>query len=89
MSWHHPTLTTIREEPFKNYRSRTSEKWKAKEHKIEEAKKEKSRRSKEAVMNGMMQTGNHILVMATTNDLDFVFIFILTTVELGPNAGAF
>ena len=40
MSWHLPTLMTIREEPFKNYRSRTSEKWKAKEDKIEEAKKQ-------------------------------------------------
>ena len=36
---------TIREEPFKNYRSRTSEKWKAKEDKIEEAKKQKIKRS--------------------------------------------
>ena len=26
------------------------------------------------------------LVMATTKDLDFVFIFILPTVELGSNA---
>ena len=30
-----------------------------------------------------------ILVMATANDLDLVFIFILATVELGPNARAF
>ena len=35
---------TIREELFKNYRSRTSEKWKAKEDKIEEAKKQKIKR---------------------------------------------
>ena len=41
MSWHVPILMTIREEPFKNYRSRTSEKWKAKEDKVEEAKKKK------------------------------------------------
>ena len=27
-----------------------------------------------------------ILVMATTNDLGFVFIFILASVELGSNA---
>ena len=39
MSWHLPILITIREEPFKNYRSRTSEMWKAKEDKIEEVKK--------------------------------------------------
>ena len=37
LSWHFPILMTIREEPFKNYRSRTSEKWKAK---FEEAKKQ-------------------------------------------------
>ena len=29
MSWHIPFLMTMREEPFKNYRSK--EKWKAKE----------------------------------------------------------
>ena len=45
ISWHFPILVTIREEPFKNYRSRTSEKWKAKEDKIEEAKKQKIKRS--------------------------------------------
>ena len=37
LSWHFPILMTIREEPFKNYRSRTSGKWKAK---FEEAKKQ-------------------------------------------------
>ena len=45
MSRHIPILMTIREELFKNYRSRTSEKWKAKEDKIEEAKKQKIKRS--------------------------------------------
>ena len=39
MSWHFPILITIREESFKNYRSRTAEKWKAKEDKLEEVKK--------------------------------------------------
>ena len=33
LSWHLPILITIREEPSKNYRSRTTEKWKAKEAK--------------------------------------------------------
>ena len=33
---------TIREEPFKNYRSRTSEKWKAK---FQEAKKQKIKKN--------------------------------------------
>ena len=41
LSWHFLVLMTIGEEPFKNYRSRTSEKWKAKEDKIEETKKHK------------------------------------------------
>ena len=36
---------TIREELFKNYRSRTSEKWRAKEDKAEEFKKQKVKRS--------------------------------------------
>ena len=41
-SWHLPILITIREELFKNCRSK---KWKAKEDKIEEAKKQKIKRS--------------------------------------------
>ena len=45
MSWHFPILMTIREEPFKNYRSSTSEKWKAKEDKMEEVKKQKITRN--------------------------------------------
>ena len=43
MSSHVPILMTIREEPFKNYGSRSSEKWKAKEDKIEETKKKMKR----------------------------------------------
>ena len=46
---------TIREEPFKNYRSRTSEKWKAK---FEEAQKQKI---KKTMMDGVMPTGKHHL----------------------------
>ena len=38
-------LMTIREEPFKNYRLKTSEMWKAKEDKVEDAKKQKIKRS--------------------------------------------
>ena len=45
MSCRFPILMTIREEPFKNYRSRTSEKWKATEDKIEEAKKQKIKKN--------------------------------------------
>ena len=56
MSWHLPILMTIREEPFKNFRSRTSEKWRVKEDKIEEAKKQKIK-----AMNGTMPTGSHHL----------------------------
>ena len=39
MSWHLLILMTIREEPSRNFRSRISEKWKAKEDKIVEVKK--------------------------------------------------
>ena len=42
LSWHFPILITIREESFKNYRSRTAEKWKAK---FEEAKKQKIKKN--------------------------------------------
>ena len=45
LSWHFPILMTFREEPFKTCRSRSSAKWKTKEDKIEEAKKQKFRRS--------------------------------------------
>ena len=47
LSWHCPILVTIREEPFKNYRSRSSAKLKAREDKIEEAKKQKTQKSKD------------------------------------------
>ena len=43
---------TIREEPFKNYRSRTSEKWKAK---LEEAKEQKIKKNDDG------PTGKHHL----------------------------
>ena len=44
LSWHFPILATIREQPFKNYRSRTAEGWKAKKDKIEGAKKNKTKK---------------------------------------------
>ena len=47
-SWHFPILTTIREEPFKNFRARSSAKLKTMEDKIEEAKKQKTERSEDA-----------------------------------------
>ena len=59
LSWHFPVLMTIREEPFKDYRSRTSEKWKAK---FEEAKKQKV---KKTMMDGVMPTGKHHLSHGT------------------------
>ena len=46
MSWHFLFLMTIRKEPFKKYRSRTSEKWKAKENKAEEFKKQKMQKKR-------------------------------------------
>ena len=47
LSWHFPILVTIREMPFKSYRGRSSEKLKAREEKIEEAKK-KTKRGEDA-----------------------------------------
>ena len=66
---------TIRGEPFKNCRSRTSEKWKAKADKAEEFKKQKSKKNDDGP--------NIILVMAPTCDLD---TFILAVMEFGRNA---
>ena len=45
LSWHFPILMTIREEPFKNCRSRSSAKLKTMEDKIEEVTKQKTKRS--------------------------------------------
>ena len=45
LSWHFPILLAIREEPFKNYCSTTSEKWKAREDKAEEFKKQKMQKN--------------------------------------------
>ena len=42
LSWHFPNHVTIRELPFMNYRGRSPAKWKAREDKIEEAKKQKT-----------------------------------------------
>ena len=45
MPSHFPILMTIREESFKNYRSRTDKKWKVKENKAEEFKKQKMQKN--------------------------------------------
>ena len=47
LSWHFTINATLREEPFKNYRAKSSAKLKTKEDKIEEAKKQKTQRSEE------------------------------------------
>ena len=44
-SWHFHILVTIREEPFKNYRPGTAEKWKVKEDKLDEVNKKKTKKS--------------------------------------------
>ena len=59
MPWHFPILVTIRDEPFKKYRSRTAEMCKAKEDKLEEVKKKKKKTKKRVMMNGTMPNGNH------------------------------
>ena len=75
MSWHLHILMTIREETLKDNRSRSSEKWKAKEDKIEEAKKQKVKRSDDDWNYADWQPSSWS--WQQTNDLDFVFIFIL------------
>ena len=79
-SWHFPILMTIREEPFKNNRSRTSENGRP------SSRRPRSRRSRKTMMDEVMPTGKIILVMAPTYDLD---IFILATLVLEKNAQAF
>ena len=81
LSWHFPILMTIREESFKNYRSRTDEKWKAKEDKAEEFKKQKMQKNDDG--QELCQLADIILVMAPTNDLGILF---LATMEFGRNA---
>ena len=73
-SWHFPILMTIREEPFKKYRSRTSEKWK---------RPRRRRSQKKRRWTELCQLATIILVMAPTYDLD---TFILVTMEFGRNA---
>ena len=51
-------LMTIREEPFKNYHSRTSEKWKAKDDKNEEFKKQKIKRIDDELSYADWQTSS-------------------------------
>ena len=70
---------TIREEPFKNNRSKSSEKWKTKEDKIEEAKK-KIKRSDDEWNCADWQPSSW------SWQQPIVFIFILARLELGPNA---
>ena len=51
LSWHFPTLVTIREMPFKTYRGRSSEKSKAGENKIEESNKQKTLKNSDEEWN--------------------------------------
>ena len=84
LSWHFPILMAIREEPFKNYRSRTSEKWKAKEDKIEETKKQKIKKGDDERSYANWQTSSWSWHQPMTMDL--FFIFTLATMEFGRNA---
>ena len=58
LSWHFPVLMTIREEPSKNYRSRTNEKWKAKENKAEEYKKQTMQKNDDEQSSANWQTSS-------------------------------
>ena len=75
LSWHFPILMTIREEPFKNYRSRTSEKWKAK---FEEAKKQKIKKNDDGRSHGNWKTSSWSWHQSMT--------WILATLEFERNA---
>ena len=56
LSWQFHILMTIREEPFKNYCSRTAEKWKAK---FQEAQKQKIKKNDELIRRLAHQVKNH------------------------------
>ena len=56
----------------------------AKEDEVEEAKDQKAKRSEDEWSPAEWQPSSWF--MATTNDLDFVIIFCLARIELGPNA---
>ena len=58
LSWHFLVLMTIREKPFKNYCSRTSEKWKAKEDKTEEFKNQKMQKNDDGQSYANWQTSS-------------------------------
>ena len=47
LSWHFSILATIRKMPFRNYRGRSSEKLNAREDMIEEAKKQKTLKTRD------------------------------------------
>ena len=51
LSWHFPIIVTILEIPFRNFRGRSSEKLKAREDKIEDAKNQKTQKSKDDEWN--------------------------------------
>ena len=50
-SWHFPILVTNRKDPFRNFRGRSPAKMKAREDKIEEAKKQKTLKNKDDEVN--------------------------------------
>ena len=58
LSWHFPIPMAISEEPFGNCRSRTSEKWKAKEDKAEEFKKQKMHKNDDGQSCANWQTSS-------------------------------
>ena len=51
LSWRFLILVTVRELPFRSYRERSPAKWKAREDKIEEAKKQKTPKSEDQERN--------------------------------------
>ena len=51
LSWHFPIRVTTRELPFKKFRGRSPTKWKAREDKILEAKKQKTPKNEDQEWN--------------------------------------
>ena len=85
MSWHFPLLITIREEPFETLSFKHIRE--VESHRRTRSKKSRRRRPRKVMMDGMMPNGNHHLGHGNSQlTLGLVFIFILATVELRPNA---
>ena len=69
LSWHFPIFMTFREESFKRNLSRTKEKWKVKENKAEEFKKQKMQKHGDGQSYVNWQTSSWSWHQPTTMEL--------------------